>query len=116
MNKDSSWTSGIGAHVIYIIFIGGIGAYVGSHWYYYMPWNSSSVIRAIAVIRPTANQSVEGLVTFTQEKNGVHVIVTCRNLTPGKHGFHIHEYGDASCNDGMCTGSHFNPTQQPHGS
>src|SRR5207244_1746972 len=36
-------------------------------------------------------------------------------LTPGKHGFHIHEFGDMSSADGMATGGHFNPDGHKHG-
>jgi Cu-Zn family superoxide dismutase len=35
-------------------------------------------------------------------------------LSPGKHGFHVHEFGDCS-GDGSATGSHFNPTNSKHG-
>jgi Cu-Zn family superoxide dismutase len=34
----------------------------------------------------------------------------------GKHGFHVHEFGDCSMADGVCAGGHFNPTGSPHGS
>jgi Cu-Zn family superoxide dismutase len=34
-------------------------------------------------------------------------------LTPGEHGFHVHEYGVWSEN-GMSSGGHFNPTMAPH--
>jgi Cu-Zn family superoxide dismutase len=36
-------------------------------------------------------------------------------LTPGRHGFHIHEYGDASIADGTAAGAHFNPGNKMHG-
>jgi len=36
-------------------------------------------------------------------------------LTPGAHGFHIHEKGDCSAPDGTSAGGHFNPGAQAHG-
>ena len=36
-------------------------------------------------------------------------------LTPGEHGFHVHEFGVWS-QDGMASGGHFNPTKAPHSS
>ena len=35
-------------------------------------------------------------------------------LTPGKHGFHIHEWGDCGSKDGSAAGGHFNPAGVPH--
>mmetsp|Transcript_23699 Transcript_23699/g.59725 ORF Transcript_23699/g.59725 Transcript_23699/m.59725 type:complete len:514 (-) Transcript_23699:226-1767(-) len=40
---------------------------------------------------------------------------TLEGLPEGSHGFHVHEYGDASSTLGSYVGSHFNPTSLPHG-
>jgi len=73
------------------------------------------IIRAVAVIHPTQGNKVTGTVTFHEQANGTHIHAQLHCLTPGKHGFHIHDLGDCSCTDGMCTKGHFNPTNQPHG-
>ena len=45
---------------------------------------------------------------------GLKVNVHISNASPGKHGFHIHEFG--SCRDmGKAAGGHFNPNNVPHG-
>ena len=44
----------------------------------------------------------------------MHVVADISGLTPGKHGFHIHEYGDCSSDDGTSAGGHFNPNGMPH--
>ena len=43
------------------------------------------------------------------------VIADVTGLTPGKHGFHVHEFGDCSSPDGNSAGAHFNPTHKQHG-
>ena len=42
------------------------------------------------------------------------VVADLTGLTPGKHGFHIHEFGDCSSPDGKAAGGHFNPGKSPH--
>uniref|UniRef100_A0A804KLS0 Superoxide dismutase [Cu-Zn] n=1 Tax=Musa acuminata subsp. malaccensis TaxID=214687 RepID=A0A804KLS0_MUSAM len=69
--------------------------------------------KAVAVLK--GNSDVEGVVTLVQEDNGpttVNVRVT--GLTPGLHGFHLHEYGDTT-NGCISTGAHFNPNKMTHG-
>jgi Cu-Zn family superoxide dismutase len=52
---------------------------------------------------------------FTQLKGYVLVEGDIKGLTPGKHGFHIHDKGDCSAPDAASAGGHFNPTNQKHG-
>jgi len=47
---------------------------------------------------------------------GVHLDVKVSGLTPGIHGFHVHEVGDCSAPDASSAKGHFNPTGKPHGS
>lgn len=74
----------------------------------------STVERAIAVITATKGNSVHGVVIFEEVENGVRVVANLKGLTPGKHGFHIHVFGDISSNDGSSAGGHFNPAGMPH--
>lgn len=70
---------------------------------------------AIATLRPTEGSNVHGLVGFTEENGQVHITADVTGLTPGLHGFHIHEHGDCSAPDASSAGGHFNPYDQPHG-
>lgn len=73
------------------------------------------VTKAVAVLHATKKGGdVHGKVTFTQTPKGVLVEGTIEGLTPGLHGFHVHEFGDCSSDDAMSAGGHFNPTNQPH--
>jgi Cu-Zn family superoxide dismutase len=73
--------------------------------------------KAVCVLNPTqkSDGKVHGTVTFTQTDNGVEITGEITGLTPGKHGFHIHEFGDMSSPDAMATGGHFNPGMHKHG-
>jgi Cu-Zn family superoxide dismutase len=70
--------------------------------------------QAVAVLHPTQGNTVEGKVTFTQDAGGVKVKAHITGLSAGKHGFHIHEFGDCSAPDGASAGGHFNPSGDPH--
>jgi Cu-Zn family superoxide dismutase len=71
--------------------------------------------RANCVLHPTKGNKVEGIVSFTKVEGGVKIVAEVHNLTPGSHGFHIHEFGDCSAPDGMSAGGHFNPKGTKHG-
>jgi Cu-Zn family superoxide dismutase len=74
----------------------------------------SAPLKATAVLHPTAGNKVGGTVTFTEVADGVQVHANITGLTAGKHGFHVHEFGDCSAPDASSAGAHFNPTNQPH--
>ena len=71
--------------------------------------------KAVAVLSPTANSKVMGTVTFMKSGGEVKVVADITGLSPGKHGFHIHEFGDCSAPDATSAGAHFNPTKHQHG-
>jgi len=71
--------------------------------------------KAIAVLHPASGSKVTGTVTFTQTGDSVQVVADITGLTPGKHAFHIHEFGDCSAADASSAGSHFNPMHKQHG-
>jgi Cu-Zn family superoxide dismutase len=73
------------------------------------------VTKATAVVHPTKGQAVSGTVKFESTADGVKIAWDLTGLTPGKHGFHIHELGDCNCDDGKCAGGHFNPEGKKHG-
>lgn len=70
---------------------------------------------ASAALKPTRGNNATGIVTFTQKDGKILVSANIRGLTPGQHGFHIHEKGDCSAPDGMSAGGHFNPRKKSHG-
>ena len=75
----------------------------------------SGTAKAIALLSPAKDKTVKGVVTFTQTDKGVKVYAHLEGLTPGKHGFHVHEFGDCTAADLTSAGGHFNPTQMSHG-
>lgn len=70
---------------------------------------------AEAVMSPTKGNATSGTVSFKQEGSKVVVNARISGLTPGAHGFHIHEKGDCSAPDATSAGGHFNPGGKAHG-
>ncbi|CAH8616037.1 unnamed protein product [Heterobilharzia americana] len=71
-------------------------------------------MKAVCVMSGTAG--VNGVVKFSQDTVDapVHVHAEFRGLKTGKHGFHVHEFGDTT-NGCISAGAHFNPTNHEHG-
>ena len=78
-------------------------------------WLGGKTTSATANLQPTKGNKVSGTVTFTQKGDKVLVAANVSGLTPGSHGFHVHEKGDCSAADAMSAGGHFNPAGKPHG-
>lgn len=80
------------------------------------PTQKPVLLRAVAEMNPTEGSTVSGTVVFEQVHEEVTIKADLSGLSPGKHGFHVHEVGDCSAPDGTSTGGHFNPFNVKHGS
>lgn len=60
------------------------------------------------------NSLIKGTVTLEDSAAGLVVKAQLASVPPGKHGFHIHEFG--RCDDmAKAAGGHYNPGNTPHG-
>ena len=69
---------------------------------------------ATATLAPTKGNQAAGTVAFVQRGSTVYVDAHISGLSPGLHGFHIHEKGDCRAADGSSAGGHFNPAGAAH--
>lgn len=84
--------------------------------------SNNNLIEAIAVFnnneKPRGNKknNIYGTVVFRESSrsNNIIIDIDLKGLTPGKHGFHIHETGNVLDDCKACKG-HFNPFGQTHG-
>ncbi|HYA76917.1 MAG TPA: superoxide dismutase family protein [Burkholderiaceae bacterium] len=78
---------------------------------------AADTAQARADLGPASGSAASGTVAVRAlAGGGVHLDAKVSGLTPGVHGFHIHETGDCSAVDASSAKGHFNPTGRPHGS
>lgn len=75
---------------------------------------------ATVSLKALGDSGVAGTVDFTiLADDKIRVDADITGLTPGKHGMHVHEWGDCGANAkgeaGGGAGGHFNPTMVDHG-
>jgi Cu-Zn family superoxide dismutase len=76
--------------------------------------NANQYTQAVCFLRPTIYSNVSGSVWFTQSASGTTVVGFFNQLV-GIHGIHVHQFGDLRGNDGLASGSHWNPDNVAHG-
>ena len=70
---------------------------------------------ANSTIAARSGSSVSGNVSLSEINGGLRINAQLSGLTPGEHGFHIHEVGDCSAPDASSAKGHFNPANKSHG-
>merc|ERR1712169_95868 len=74
--------------------------------------NKKNYMSAIVVLK--GDDGVSGEVKFEKKDGAVHVTGEVKGLKKGKHGFHVHQFGDLT-NGCVSTGGHWNPEGKNHG-
>lgn len=72
------------------------------------------VTRAEAELTNAEGREIEGKATFTQEADGVRVVLELDDAPPGPKGVHVHTKGDCSDIKGESMGPHFAPEGDRH--
>lgn len=70
---------------------------------------------ASAQVAARSGSTASGSVSFSEHGGSLRVEAQFAGLTPGEHGFHIHEAGDCSAPDASSAKGHYNPAAKPHG-
>lgn len=62
----------------------------------------------------TEGSTMSGTATLADSPSGLSVSIQVSNVPPGKHGLHIHQYGECT-GEGKAAGGHYNPNNVSHG-
>jgi len=71
--------------------------------------------QAQAKLEARSGSTVGGVVMLKAMGDRLLVEARVSGLTPGEHGFHVHESGDCSAPDAASAKGHFNPDGKGHG-
>jgi Cu-Zn family superoxide dismutase len=73
--------------------------------------------RAVCVLVPVGDSGVQGVIEFERQGGGkIKITGEVSGLEPGKHGFHVHQYGDLTdLSEGKSAGDHFAGDSSHHG-
>ena len=70
--------------------------------------------KGVCILVSRSDSKVNGNLVFMQKGKDIQLRGQVRKLTPGKHGFHIHQFGDLRGKDGKAAGGHYNPEGTEH--
>ncbi|XP_043272683.1 superoxide dismutase [Cu-Zn]-like isoform X2 [Venturia canescens] len=78
--------------------------------------NAQNMQATVKMTPHDPSSNVTGVLYMMQQGPSAPVVITgnLTGLSPGLHGFHVHEKGDLS-NGCLSTGAHFNPFNHSHG-
>src|ERR1700693_5580906 len=65
-------------------------------------------------IKNAQGQSI-GTATLSESSHGVRIKLDIKNLPPGEHSLHIHQFAKCEAPDFKSAGPHFNPSGAEHG-
>lgn len=77
--------------------------------------SQSAAPAASATLAAKSGSQVSGTVGFNEIPGGLRLTADVKGLTPGEHGFHIHDSGDCSAPDAVSAKGHYNPNSKMHG-
>jgi len=77
--------------------------------------DTSVISRAICILYPVDSNTAKGILVFEKVDGGIRITGEITGLSEGKHGMHVHQFGDCSSQGATSAGPHFNPHNKIHG-
>jgi len=77
--------------------------------------DNSDPSKAICILYPVDSNTARGVITFEKVDGGIKVSGEITGISAGKHGMHVHQFGDCSSPGATSAGPHFDPHTKMHG-